>query len=78
MQTSTQDLIRITSREKEVLFLISEEYTAQEIAKELFVSTHTVISHKKNLLIKLGARNGAGLIRRAFERGILTLPQYAA
>lgn len=61
----------LTKREHEVLHLTAHEFTAREIAHKLFISTHTVISHRKNLYQKLGAKNPAGMIRAAFEMGIL-------
>ena len=63
----------ISTRENQVLQLISQEHTMNEIARKLYISPHTVISHRKNLLIKLEARNTAGMIRRAFECGVLKL-----
>jgi len=63
----------ITQREKQVLELISFGQTTNEIANHLYLSAHTVISHRKNLLIKMDARNVAGLIRKAFEQEILLL-----
>lgn len=63
----------ISSREEQVLDLIAFEKTSREIADELFISSHTVISHRKNLMDKLCVRNTAGLVRRAFELGILPL-----
>lgn len=63
---------RISLRETEILSLISHGKTALEIASELFISHHTVISHKKNLLMKLEATNQASLVRRGFELGYLT------
>ena len=64
---------RISNRETEVLSLISQGRTAVEIASELFISTHTVHSHKKNLLAKLDATNQASLVRRGFELGFLSV-----
>ena len=61
----------ISEREMEVLKLISEELTTNEIAEQLFISNNTVETHRRNLLEKIGARNSAGLIRRAFESGLL-------
>lgn len=63
----------ISPREKEVLKLIAFEHTSQEIAQELYISNHTAISHRKSLLEKMKARNTAGLVRRAFELGILSI-----
>lgn len=61
----------LTPREKDVLRLIISEYTTGEIAEELFISTHTVETHRKNLLSKTGARNIAGLVKIAIEKGLL-------
>lgn len=63
--------MKISSREKQVLELISFEYTTKEIAKELIISFHTAISHRKNLIEKMGVRNTAGLVRRGFELGLI-------
>lgn len=63
----------ISMRETEVLHLIAYENTTNEIAAKLFMSHHTAMSHRKNLLQKLNVKNTAGLIRRAFELGIMTI-----
>lgn len=55
----------ITRREKEVLELIADGMTNNEIAQKLFISTTTVDSHRKNLLTKFDAKNTALLIRTA-------------
>lgn len=55
----------LTKRELEVLRLIAQEYNTKEIADKLFISTHTVETHRKNLLSKLGMKNSAGLARYA-------------
>jgi len=65
--------VQISKREQEVLSLISHEYSTKEIADILFISYETAHSHRKNLLRKLGARNSAGLIRKAFEQRMLSL-----
>lgn len=62
---------QISRREKQVLQLIVDEYTTSEIAGKLFISFGTVETHRRNLLIKLGARNTAGLVRVALEYGLL-------
>ncbi len=68
----TSDFIqKLTRREKEILRLIVEEKTTEDIAAELFISPTTVISHRKNLLRKLNAKNTAGLVRKVFEFGLL-------
>lgn len=65
--------MNITKREKEILKLLSFEYSTDEIASNLFISHHTVTSHRKSLLQKLNAKNTAGLIRKGFELGILNV-----
>lgn len=61
----------ITNREKEVLHLIAHEHSSKEIAEKLYVSYETIHSHRKNIMSKLGVRNTAGLIRVAFEQGLM-------
>ncbi|MEL6123472.1 MAG: response regulator transcription factor [Bacteroidota bacterium] len=61
----------VTEREMEVLRLVSEGYTDQQIANQLHLSHHTIHSHRKNLIIKLGAKNTAELVRRAIEKGLI-------
>ena len=64
-------LPELTRREKEILQLISQEKTTAEIAQSLFVSLNTVEYHRKNLLVKFGAKNSVGLIKEALQKGIL-------
>lgn len=61
----------VTNRELDVLRLISKEYTTQQIADELFVSTNTVATHKRNLFVKMDVKNSVGMIRKAVDWGIL-------
>lgn len=57
----------ITRREKEVLELIANGFTNNEIAKQLFLSCTTVDTHRKNLLAKFEAKNIASLIKQAMQ-----------
>jgi DNA-binding CsgD family transcriptional regulator len=61
----------ISTREKQVLQLIALEYTTAQIARELHISDDTVKTHRKSLFSKVGAKNAAGLVRRAFEIQLL-------
>ena len=61
----------LTRREKQILLLIAEEYTTSEISDALNISANTVETHRRNLLSKLGARNVAGLIKTAINKGLL-------
>ena len=62
---------KLSKREIQILRLISREYRTSEIARLLFISQHTVLSHRRNLMEKLQVRNTAGLIRKGFELGLL-------
>lgn len=66
-------LINITTREKEVLELLCQQKTAQEIADTLYITRRTVEGHKNNLLSKTGMKNTAGLIVYAIKEGIIDL-----
>lgn len=61
----------ITRREKEVLELIAEGMTNNEIAAKLFISTTTVDTHRKNLLAKFDVKNTASLIKIAVSKQII-------
>jgi DNA-binding NarL/FixJ family response regulator len=63
----------LTQREKEVLNLIAEGYTNHEIAEKLFISPHTIDSHRKNLLNKFEVKNTAALINSAVKHNLLNL-----
>ncbi|MBK9330785.1 MAG: response regulator transcription factor [Sphingobacteriales bacterium] len=62
---------KLTRREKEILQLIVDEKTTQEIADTLFLSVSTVETHRMNLISKLGVKNAAGLVKIALEKGLL-------
>lgn len=61
----------LTKRESEILKLIVEEYSNQQIADKLFISLRTVEAHRFNLTQKLGIKNLAGLTKEAQRRGLL-------
>ncbi len=68
-----QKTTKLTARELEILNLLSQEFSTKEIAQNLNLSCSTIESHRRNLLIKMQVRNVAGLIRRSFEVGILSV-----
>ena len=61
----------ITKREKQILKLISLEFSDREMAEQLNLSHHTVNSHRKNLIQKFQVRKSVGLVRKGFEMGVL-------
>lgn len=66
-KTNAEDRPVLTRREKEVLLLIAEGLTNNEVAEKLFISTTTVDTHRKNLLAKFDARNTASLVKMAMQ-----------
>ena len=64
---SIKSKVQLTTKEKQILKLICEEYSTYQIADELNISTHTVESHRKNLLAKTGAKTAVGLVRFALD-----------
>ena len=69
--SSAMFIPKLTVREKEILELIIKEFTTEEIAEKIFVSIKTVESHRSNLMQKLAVKNSAGLVRVAFEKGLV-------
>jgi DNA-binding NarL/FixJ family response regulator len=61
----------LTERELEVLVLIAQEYSSQQIADKLFISLNTVESHRKNIFRKLNIKNLAGIIRYALQNKLI-------
>jgi len=61
----------LTPREKDIIRLIAEEYTSQEIAEKLLLSTRTVNNYRLGLMQKLDVKNMAGLIRKAIQMGLV-------
>ena len=57
---------QLTAREVELIRLISEELTMKEIAAQLFLSEHTVRTHRKNIMAKMDMKNTASIIKKTF------------
>ncbi|MEI7663725.1 MAG: response regulator transcription factor [Bacteroidota bacterium] len=68
--TATEDL---TPREKEIMVLICQGFTTQEISERLFISCKTVDTHRSNLFLKTEVRNVAGLIAWAIRHQFYTV-----
>jgi DNA-binding NarL/FixJ family response regulator len=62
---------QLTERELEIVKLIAMEYSSEQIAEKLFISKHTVDTHRKNILQKTETRTLVGLIRFAYENSLL-------
>lgn len=70
-QTQKTKDTALSERELQVLELIALELTTNEIAEKLFISKHTVETYRKNLLLKLDAKNLAGLTKHAIYLGLV-------
>jgi DNA-binding NarL/FixJ family response regulator len=68
----TCDPVVLTQREIEVLILISEGMTNVQIADKLFLSNHTVNTHRKNIMQKLGVNNTASMVMYAVKSGFVS------
>ena len=60
----------LTKREMEIIFLIKDNHTNQQIAEKLFLSVFTVETHRKNINLKLGVKNPADLIRYIYQNDL--------
>jgi DNA-binding NarL/FixJ family response regulator len=67
---STVELDQLTEREREVMALVAEGLTNDEIAKRLFVSPATAKTHVSRAMVKLHARDRAQLVVIAYESGL--------
>jgi two-component system response regulator NreC len=61
----------LTPREQEVLSMLAEGKTNDEIAVELVISPHTVARHRENLMGKLGLHNRSELVKYAIRKGLI-------
>ena len=66
-----QHQVNLTLREREILKLISKEYSNSQIANELFISERTVETHRKNIFRKTNTKSIVGLIKYAYEHQLV-------
>lgn len=64
--------MNISEREMEIITLVAEGFSNKEIADKLFLSTHTVTTHRKNIMNKLGVNNTAGLVLFAVRENLIS------
>ena len=69
---SSCDPIILSERENEIIILISEGYTNNQIAEQLFLSNHTITTHRKNIMAKLGVKNTAGIVMYAVKTNLIS------
>lgn len=71
MKKESEHAVWLTTRERELLRLIVDGYTNQEIADKLYLGVETIKTYRKNLILKLGARNSMVLVRMAIEKKLI-------
>lgn len=64
--------MNITEREMEIIRLVAEGLSNKEVADKLFLSVHTVTTHRKNIMAKLGVSNTAGLVMFAIREKLIS------
>jgi DNA-binding CsgD family transcriptional regulator len=69
------EISQLSPREKTIVRLVSLGYTNKQIAQELFLSAHTVITHRKNIVYKLGIKSVSGLTVYAIVNNIITIEE---
>ncbi len=71
LYNSSSDVSELTLRERQVLELIRDGYLSKEISEKLFISIHTVNTHRQRILEKLGADNSMEAVKYASQLGLL-------
>lgn len=66
----TKDIV-LSDREKEILVMVCNEKSSKEIGDQLFISTGTVDTHRKNIMQKLGVTNSVGLVKYALKSKLI-------
>jgi DNA-binding NarL/FixJ family response regulator len=64
--------ISLSERELEIITLIAEGLTNNQIADQLFLSAHTINTHRKNIMAKLGVKNTAGIVMYAVKTNLVS------
>ena len=67
----TNESPQLTKRELEVLTELAKGDTAKQISETLHISTGTVESHRRNLILKFGAKNTVELVVKAVREGVV-------
>lgn len=68
--------INLSLREQEIITLIAEGFTNVQIAEKLFLSTHTVNTHRKNIMHKLGVKNTASIVMYAIKANLVNVNKF--
>lgn len=65
------DGVKLSAREIEIIQLVAQGLSNKEIAEKIFLSVHTVTTHRKNIMSKLGVNNTAGLVMFAIRQNLI-------
>jgi DNA-binding NarL/FixJ family response regulator len=71
-ESFTCEPVSLSERENEIIILIAEGLTNGQIADHLFLSTHTINTHRKNIMAKLGVKNTAGIVMYAVKTNLVS------
>ncbi|MFY7990711.1 MAG: LuxR C-terminal-related transcriptional regulator [Fluviicola sp.] len=72
IDTLSCEPVSLSERENEIITLIAEGLTNQQIAEQLFLSNHTINTHRKNIMAKLGVKNTAGIVMYAVKTNLVS------
>jgi len=68
--------VKLSEREQEIITLIAEGHTNTSIAEKLFLSPHTVNTHRKNIMQKLGVKNTASIVMYAVKANLVNVNKF--
>lgn len=71
-ESFTCEAVILSERENEIIRYIAEGQTNTQIAEMLFLSNHTVNTHRKNIMAKLGVKNTAGIVMYAVKTNLVS------
>jgi DNA-binding NarL/FixJ family response regulator len=73
LSNAASPLEQLSSREREILQLVAEGKTSQEIAEKLSISPKTVDTYRSRLMRKIGVDDVTGLVKFAIQHGVISL-----
>jgi len=68
--------VHLSEREQEIITLIAEGHTNTAIAEQLFLSPHTINTHRKNIMQKLGVKNTAAIVMYAVKTNLVNVNKF--
>jgi DNA-binding NarL/FixJ family response regulator len=71
MKSEILQITELSNREKEILLLIAQEFTGNEITEKTNITFNTINNHRRNFLSKRNVKNTVGLLKYAIKYGLL-------